>query len=149
MPASQPPLSIDDHIFELPPPGPPPLPRQKGDERREWKRMPYVTLVRVLRGAEVLKAHSEDICEGGLMISLHEKLNEGETVVVRFAPPFSASSETLRARVQWSRPAASGPQRNTAGLSFQSVTDAARTRIAAYTQVETETMPRLTMVPGK
>ena len=82
----------------------------------------------------VIEARSVDVSEGGMLVLTREPLRDAETIVVRFAPPLAAKTESLRARVQWVKSwAARNGVLHTAGISFLAVTDEARvTRIAAY-----------------
>lgn len=88
--------------------GPPPLPgagvaaAAPGASRRRWPRAPYVTPVRIVRAQRApIDGRSEDISEGGLLVTTEQPCENGEIVRVRFALPTTGRIVECEAVARW------------------------------------------------
>lgn len=83
------------------PVAPPPLPAAPSPRR--YKRLPFITPVRIRFDGGLLEGRSEDLSEGGLMVLLPTPLPEGTKVQVRFALPRTGEICACPAVVRWIR----------------------------------------------
>lgn len=98
--------------------------------RRRYARAPYVTPVRiVLPTGELLDGRSEDISEGGLLVSTPRPCNNEERVEVRFALPMTGKILRLAVISRWVRAAR---RSGAVGLEFLDLPLDARQVIATY-----------------
>lgn len=98
-------------------------------QRRRFVRAPYVTPVEIVRGSRVIMGRSEDISEGGLLVTTGEPCSYKELVRVRFALPNSGCFVQCEVVARWMH---SGRRVGAQGLEFRELPDDVRATIREY-----------------
>lgn len=124
-------VSLDD-LEPVPARLPPPL--APALQRRQFTRVPYVTLIRLQRDdrAKAEIARIEDLSEGGVRLRCTTDIPVDALVEMRFALPITGEPAILRATVRW---ATSSGSHHVVGVSFAQVPEATRQTLVRYVTV--------------
>lgn len=108
---------------------PPPLPAEVR-ARRKHARAPYATPVYVSWAGAETDGRSEDVSEGGMLVTVASAPPVGTQVSLRFELPSGRGQAVANGRVKWRK---AGRRRDAIGIEFLSIGDEARRAIADYT----------------
>jgi len=103
--------------------------------RRQFKRAPYVTPVRVLmdKGATA-DGRTEDISEGGILMVMDGACGDGQRVRVRLVVPVSGRVVELEGKTKW---IINGRAQRAVGLEFIDLSEEVRLAISKYVALMT------------
>jgi serine/threonine-protein kinase len=103
---------------------------RSSQQRRRYRRVPYITPVSITRTADsTLYGRSEDISEGGLLVMTAQRCDEGEQVRIRFAVPGTGQFADTAAVVRWAR---KGRTIGVVGFEFADLPEEIGAAIRAY-----------------
>lgn len=102
---------------------------QEVETRRQQRRAPYVTPVRLVLTSGNADGRSEDISSGGMLVTVRGDADVSPRVIVRFALPTTGRVVSIPATTRWTR---RQPGRTALGLSFDGIEPSAVEAIDAY-----------------